>query len=138
MKKLLLLCLFFPLLSPAGDFITGLNLSSPLLLSGSVGYRFSSENSPGMSPMVEAEAGIGGTKILLGVDGMDEGFGFGVKASLLNTWFEPINVDADQQYLGVELQMGNTGFIASLGGYARIEGDDDSWITTFSFGIRFK
>jgi len=138
MKKFILLFLILPTFSQAGDFITGLNLSTPLVLSGTIGYRFQPEPTLKMAPMIEAEAGIGGTKILLGLDGMNEGLGFGIKASLLHTWFEPINVKADQQYMGVELQVGNTGFIASLGGYARISGSDDSWITTLSLGIRFK
>ncbi|MDF3129397.1 hypothetical protein P0Y35_09340 [Kiritimatiellaeota bacterium B1221] len=138
MKKYLVLLFFIPCLSQAGEFINGLNLSSPLLFSGTVGYRFSNEEKPGMGPMMEAEAGIGGAKLLLGFDGMDEGFGFGVKASYLTTWFEPVNVDADQQYLGMEFQAGNTGFIASFGAYAQLDGDDDSFITTLSIGIRFK
>lgn len=138
MKKYILLLLFVPCFCQAGDFIKGLNLSSPLLFSGTLGYRFDNEGNPGMGPMIEAEAGIGGGKILIGFDGMDDGFGFGVKASYLTTWFEPINIDSDQQYLGMEFQAGNTGFIASFGAYAKIEGDDDSFITTLSIGIRFK
>ncbi len=138
MKKYILLLLFIPSLSQAGEFINGFNLSSPLLLSGTLGYRFSHDENPGMGPMIEGEAGIGGGKLLLGFDGMDEGFGFGVKASYLFTWFEPVNIDPDNQYLGVELQAGNTGFIASLGGYTKISGDDESFIATLSLGIRFK
>lgn len=139
MKKIILLALFLsPVFCPAGDFIKGFNLSSPLLFSGTLGYRFSNQDNPGMGPMLEAEAGIGGGKLLMGFDGMDEGFGLGIKAAYLTTWFEPINVESGNQYLGMEFQAGNTGFIASFGAYGRIEGDDDSFLTTLSIGIRFK
>ncbi|WFB36130.1 hypothetical protein P3T73_18410 [Kiritimatiellota bacterium B12222] len=115
----------------------GLNISTPLLLSGTLGYRFGSDENPDLSPTVETEIGVGGGKIMIGFDGMGQGFGFGLKGSFLTTWLEPVGLDSDQQYLGVELQMGNPSFIGSLGGYGKIEGDDDSWISTLSIGIRF-
>ena len=97
MKKLLLFSfLLFPCLSDAGDVVKGLNLSSPLLFSGTFGYRMGTVEDPSLRPMIEIEAGVGGGKILLGFDGMGDGFGVGVKAAYLTTWFEPINLDADQ------------------------------------------
>jgi len=138
MKKILVLLLLLPCISHAGDFIIGLNLSTPLLVSGTAGYRFGDLETTPKALMIEVEAGVGGTKLMLGLDGMDQGFGTAIKASLLSTWFEPINVESDNQYLGVELQAGNSGFIASLGGYGQISGGDDSFIATLSLGIRFK
>lgn len=65
------------------------------------------------------------------------GFGTAIKASYLRTWFEPISVDEDQGYLGVELQGGYDDLLASIGGYRRIQGDDDGWLATFGLGFRF-
>jgi hypothetical protein len=141
MKKypFLLLLLILPCFGFAGDFIFGLNLSTPILMGGTFGYRLDAAGPKEKALMIEAEAGLGGGKLLVGMDGMNEGFGTALKVSLLKTWFEPINVDEDQTYLGAEFQMGNTGFYASPGGYGHISGDGgDSWITTLSLGIRFK
>lgn len=136
---LLTLLAALPGLIHAGDFIVGLSLSTPLLFSGTAGYRFDPAGPGEKALMLEAEAGLGGGKFLLGMDGMNEGFGTALKLSLLKTWLEPVNVEEDQTYLGVELQAGNTGFYASLGGYGHISGDGgDSWIATLSLGIRFK
>lgn len=139
MKKItLFLFLFtgFSFISLArAEAIKGLHLSSPLIVSGSWGWTFGGDTGPRNS--LELEAGLGGGKILLGRDSMGPGLGYGLKASLMRTWFIPVNVDEDQLYLGVELQIGNGSFLANLGGYRLIEGNDEDWLATFGLGLRF-
>ncbi|MCB1101503.1 MAG: hypothetical protein KDL10_04025 [Kiritimatiellae bacterium] len=115
---------------------TGLTLSSPLLLSGTAGYRFGDDLAPGFKPIVEAEAGIGGGQLSVGLDSLGTGLGAAIKASMLRTWFEPIDLDPDQTYLGLQLLIGYDQLVAGVGGYRRIEGDDDEWLSMIILGFR--
>ena len=60
-----------------------------------------------------------------------------IKASYLYTWFEPIDLDEQQSYMGIELEAGLGSFVGTLGGYRRIDGDDDPWIVSLGLGVRF-
>ncbi len=121
----------------ATDFFAGMRVSSPLVLSGSVGIRGGSYGDGLYQPSVELEAGIGGGRILAGLDNLGDGFGAGVKAVYMRTWGEPIDVDEDQQYIGALLLLGYDRFTAELGGYRLVEGDeDDEWLSTFGIGFR--
>lgn len=122
-----------------GEGFFGLKASSPLLVSGSGGFYLGGAVDPGVTelrPAVEAEIGLGGGRILAGMDTIGTGFGYGIKAAILRTWFEPIGADEDNTYLGVELEGAYDRMILSVGGYRRIEGDDDGWIAAVSIGFR--
>jgi hypothetical protein len=122
----------------SAETFTGLTLSQPLLLSGNAGVRFGDPMGAGMKPVLEGEAGVGGGRLMLGLESFGQGFGGGIKASMLRTWLEPIGgLDTDQTYLGVELQGGYSQLILGLGGYRLIDGDDSDWTGTVSLGFRF-
>ena len=128
-----------PAVSKAEGFF-GLKASAPLLVSGSGGFYLGGPVDPGVSelrPVIEGELGLGGGKILAGMDTIGTGFGYGIKGSLMRTWFESIGVDEDNTYLGIELEGSYDRMIVSLGGYRRVEGDGDSWATSISLGFRF-
>ena len=127
-----------PLLSK-GDTFVSLKVSTPLLVSVSGGYYFTGPGEPGSlepRPVVEAELGVGGGKILGGVDTLGDGFGYGIKGGILRTWVEPVGADRDNTYFGFELEGGYERIILALGGYRRIEGDGDGWLATISIGFR--
>ncbi len=126
------------LVSNAETFLA-LKVSSPLMVSASGGYYFTGPGEPGspeLRPLVEAELGIGGGKILVGMDTLGDGFGYGLKGGILRTWFEPVGADRDNTYFGFELEGGYDRVILALGGYRRIEGDGDGWLGTVSIGFR--
>jgi len=91
----------------------------------------------GSTPAIEVEAGIGGYKLMAGVHNLNGSIPTSIRASYLHTWLEPIDLDTNQSYLGVELQAGLGPIIGSVGGYARVSGSDESWIATFGLGLRF-
>ncbi len=138
-SRFLVCLMLLPLAGYGAEFFTGLHVSTPLALSGSAGVKLGAAAQGVASPVIEVEAGVGGTKILVGLDSMGagQGLGFGVKASLLRTWFEPIGLEDDLTYLGVELAVGVHSFIGTLGGYRLIEGDDDDWLASVGLGLRF-
>lgn len=128
-----------PLTATRGEAFVGINLSTPLLVSGTAGIYLSNEIEVGslaLRPVLEGEAGIGGGKIMLGVDSIGEGLGLGLKGSVLRTWFEPIGADKNNTYMGVEIQGSLSSFVLSLGGYRRVHGDGDGWLGTISLGVR--
>jgi hypothetical protein len=132
-KFLLLLFVLTPHLH--AETYRRLHLSTPLLLSGSVGLAFGGNETHQNS--IEAEIGIGGGKVLLGRDSFQSGWGFGLKASLLRTWIAPISVDKDQLYFGAELQAGKNSLLGHVGAHRRIEGDDEPWLLSVGVGMRF-
>lgn len=128
-----------PAVTKAEGFL-GLKASAPLLLSGSGGFYIGSPVNPEISelrPVIEGELGLGGGKILAGMDTIGNGFGYGIKGSLMRTWFASVGVDKDTTYLGVELEGSYDLMILGLGGYRRIEGDGDGWTLSLSIGFRF-
>lgn len=134
------LSLLVLLLAPrifAADGFVGLRLSSPLIASGTAGVKFG-EADGRMRPVIQAEAGVGGGKLAVGLDGTGHGhFGLGVKAAMLRTWLEPIDIDEDQTFLGVELEASIQRLLLSLGGYRRISDGDDDWIASTGIGFIF-
>lgn len=139
----LALVLFIAALAPftaaRGETFVGVNLSSPLILSGNAGLYLSDKVEVGsipLRPVLEGEVGIGGGKVMIGMDSIGDGLGFGIKASVLRTWFEPIGADRNVTYMGVELQGSLSSFVLSLGGYRRVEGDGDGWLGAVSIGLR--
>jgi len=137
-KQLLILLLLSLPSAVLAQTVLGVNISTPLVFSGSGGVILGGGDPRLESvPMLEGEIGLGGGKLLFGLDGSGRQVGFGMKASMLWTWLEPVNVDADQAFLGVEFQ-GNVGkLLGSLGGYYNISGDGDSFIGSLSLGFRF-
>jgi len=128
-----------PLSSSRAEVFYGVNLSSPLLVSGNFGFYLSQEaqmDNIALRPVLEAEAGIGGGKLMIGFDSIGDGFGLGLKGSVLRTWFEPIGADRNTTYFGVEIQGSLQSVVLSLGGYRRVEGDGDGWLGTISLGLR--
>ncbi|HOW98536.1 MAG TPA: hypothetical protein P5567_06020 [Kiritimatiellia bacterium] len=118
------LALFVLCLPAAAESMLALKVSSPLMVSGAAGLRFPSAGRT-WSPSIQAEAGVGGGKILVGGDTFGAGFGLGVKAVLLRTWLEPVEVEPDTTYLGAEFEAGFRQLFAAAGAYARVGGEDN-------------
>jgi hypothetical protein len=140
MKKMLLAIMRCAAATPfsyaADSFLVG-RLSTPLLASASWGVRFG-DKTGNLRPSMQAEAGIGGGKLALGFDSTgDAGFGFGLKASFLRTWMEPIDVDEDQDFLGVEGEFSIKRLILNVGGYRRVGNGADDWLTSAGVGFIF-
>ncbi|MFH0878702.1 MAG: hypothetical protein V2A34_03225, partial [Lentisphaerota bacterium] len=82
--------------------------------------------------------GVGGGKISIGADSLGEGLGWGIKGTLLHTWMNPLELPEDQDYLGLELELGYNHLYGSLGGYSRIQGDEgNSFAASASLGWKF-
>lgn len=114
-----------------------LMVSEPLGLSAGGGLRFDGGGS--MDPFIDVDAGTGGGRVGIGLDGLGDGFGFGLRGSLMRTWLEPIDVDKNQTYLGLDIMLGYDQLSLQLGSYYRIQGDGgsaDEWLTTIGFGFR--
>jgi len=128
-----------PLTSARGEVYYGVNLSSPLIISGNFGVYLSDQvemDQIALRPTLEAEVGIGGGKLMIGFDSIGDGLGLGIKGSVLQTWFEPIGTEKNTTYLGVEVQGSLQSIVLSLGGYRRVDGDGDGWLAAISLGIR--
>jgi len=111
-------------------------VSMPLGLSAGGGMKLGADDGS-FRPAADAEVGLGGARIGVGLDRLGGGFGLGLRTSLLWTWLEPVEADADQTYLGVDLLAGLRSFVASVGGYRRIQGDGDDWLLSAGLGWRF-
>ncbi len=121
----------------AADTFLTLRASTPLIASAGGGLRLGSPDGS-MRPTIQGEAGIGGGRISLGLDNTGEGaWGYGVKASILRTWIEAIDVDEDQTFLGVDLDLSIRQLFFSLGGYRRISNGDDDWMVSAGIGFIF-
>jgi len=85
---------------------------------------------------ISTEVGYTGGKLQVGY-GKHDFISRYVKLSLLRTWNNPIWVNADQTYLGAELQGTFLVFNLSLGIYQHIQGDNSSQprIGTVSVGF---
>ena len=119
------------------DSFLGLRVSAPMVVSGSVGLRLGDEGAAGYHPALELEAGLGGGRILLGLDSLGPGFGAGIKGAFLRTWGASAGVDEDQSYIGAVIEAGIDRFFAELGGYAQVAGDgNDDWLASFGVGFR--
>ncbi len=121
----------------AADGFATLRVSSPLIASASAGLRLGQDPTE-MRPTLQAEVGVGGGRLMLGLDNTGEGrFGLGLKASALRTWLEPINVDEDQTFLGLEGEVSLWKLVVSVGGYMRASDGDDDWLLTVGLGFVF-
>lgn len=140
MNKLLLgLVLLLPCatFSRAMDSVLLGRLSTPLVASAAWSLRFG-DKEDGLRPVLQAEAGVGGGKLALGFDSTGDGtFGLGLKAAYLTTWFEPIEVDEDQDFLGLEGELSIKRLVLNLGGYKRIGDGEDDWLTSAGIGFIF-
>ena len=140
MKNMLLgfaLLLSCATLSPALDSILVGRLSTPLVASAAWSLRFGDQED-GLRPVLQAEAGVGGGKLALGFDSTGDGaFGLGLKAAYLTTWFEPIEVEEDQDFLGLEGELSIKRLVLNLGGYKRIGDGEDDWLTSAGLGFIF-
>lgn len=118
-----------------GSFL--LRVSTPFIASGAAAYRFGPSDGH-YHPGILIEAGIGGGKIAVGLDNHGSGhFGFGLRGALLRTWIEPISVDEDQDFLGLEGELSFKRLIFNIGGYRRISSGDDDWLGVGGIGILF-
>ncbi|HMP72992.1 MAG TPA: hypothetical protein PKE55_06965 [Kiritimatiellia bacterium] len=131
---LALLSLATPRAHALEPYVSG-TISVPLGISAGLGLKI--RPSAPYSPVLEAEAGIGGGRLSLGLDSIRDSFGVGARASLLKTWFEPVSADENVTYLGADLLAGYSSFIAHLGGYRRVEGRGDGWQVSAGLGWRF-
>lgn len=124
-------------MATATDGFVTLRASTPMIASGSAGLRLGQDPTE-MRPTIQAEAGVGGGRLMLGLDNTGEGrFGLGLKASVLRTWLEPINVDEDQTFLGLEGEVSLWKLVVSVGGYRRVSDGDDDWLLTVGLGFVF-
>lgn len=120
------------------DYFTVMRVSSPMMVSGSVGLRLGAPQPNDLRPTLQVEAGVGGGRLALGLDNTGEAnLGYGLKAAILRTWFEPIEVDEDQTFLGLEAELSIKRLILNVGGYRRVSDGDDNWLASFGLGFVF-
>ncbi len=139
-KGLIVLTLAMIAMAPAAKAADGflvLRASTPLIVSGAVGLRLGA-HAGDLRPTAQAEAGIGGGKLAFGWDNTGEGrTGYGLKVAFLQTWFEPVDVDEDQSFVGLEIEFSVRKLIANLGGYRRVSSGDDDWLASAGLGFVF-
>lgn len=122
----------------AAELLTTLRVSTPLLISGAAGIRLGDPAEGIMRPTIQVEAGVGGGRLAIGLDNTgDAGFGYALKAALLRTWLEPIDVDEDQSFMGLEAELSIQRLLLSVGGYRRISSGDDNWLGSMGIGFLF-
>ncbi len=126
------------MLAPAAravdDFLV-LRVSTPFIFSASAGLRFGGET---YAPTLQGEVGVGGGKIAVGLDGTGHNkVGLGLKAAFLRTWIEPVDVEKDQSFLGVEGELSIYRLVANLGGYRRVGDGEDDWLLAAGLGFYF-
>jgi hypothetical protein len=134
---LILLCLCTATSTLAAEGFLLLRVSTPLIASGGAGLRLGGGDG-GLQPVTQVEAGIGGGKLAIGLDTLGQSnLGYGIKAAILRTWFEPIEVDEDQTFLGLEAELGIRQLVFHLGGYRRVSDGDDDWLVSAGIGFLF-
>jgi hypothetical protein len=121
-------------------YVVGVKATSPQRSAISLG-TFIPLGRNGPSLLLQAEPGYGGGKLNIGIGSAVAGIitaGGALKASLLHTWNDPVNVPVDQTYLGVELELMCCFINGSIGAYRRIDGDEgEEWIISSGIGIGF-
>jgi hypothetical protein len=85
--------------------------------------------------ILQIEAGRGGGKLQFGA-GLWYMVGGMAKASLMRTWGDPMEVEPDQTYVGVELELNVFQLHGDVGLYQRIVGDRET-LVTWGVGIGF-
>ena len=125
---------------PAAQAVDGflvLRASTPLIVSGGAGLRLGQAVGE-LRPTVQAEAGIGGGKFAFGWDNTGEGrLGYALKVAFLQTWIEPVDVDEDQSFVGLEVEFSIKKLLLNLGGYRRVGSGDDDWLASAGLGLIF-
>ncbi len=125
---------------PAAKAVDGflvLRASTPLIVSGAAGLRLG-QPAGHHRPTVQAEAGIGGGKLSFGWDNTGEGrTGHALKIAFLQTWIEPVDLDEDQSFVGLEVEFSVRKLLLNLGGYRRVSSGDDDWVASAGLGFIF-
>lgn len=138
MKKtalLILMAVVAPAFSRAMDPSLVLRVSTPLIFSLEGNLRFG--EGEGYHPLISGEAGIGGGKVAAGLASAGDTFGLALKAAFLQTWGEPVDVDEDQSFLGLEGEWSIKRMVLSVGGYRRVSSGDDDWLGSAGIGFIF-
>jgi hypothetical protein len=106
-----------PTAHAGAEFTWGLRLGTPQLVSGSAGFLIGpldAPKRPADAPpptkmyiprglLVQAEPGVGGGKIGVGyAKGLPNVAAAGIKAFYLRTWGQPLFVDRNRNYVGIE------------------------------------
>ena len=134
---LLLATFIITLPALAVDPYLKLRASTPLIASAAGGLRFG-DATESWQPAIEAEAGVGGGRIALGLDSLGSGkLGYGFKTAFLRSWIEPATIDENQSFLGLEGEISIERFVLNLGGYRRISSGDDDWVASAGLGFIF-
>ncbi len=121
----------------AADPFLVMRASTPLIVSGAAGLRFSQPTGH-LRPAIQAEAGIGGGKLAFGWDNTGEArMGYALKAAFLQTWIAPIEVDTAQSFVGLEVEYSIRKLLLNLGGYRRVSSGDDDWLAAAGLGFLF-
>ena len=114
-----------PVVAKGSMLFYGVKATTPQRLSGSVAWWLfpADVNSSGFwqGTIIQVEPGLGGGKLQFGI------FGEGghtvlaaAKLSVLRTWRDPIGLEPDQAYLGVECEAALGGFLnVNLGVYGQ-------------------
>ena len=114
-----------------------LRVSTPLVVSGAAGLRTGHADGT-MRPTIQGELGVGGGRILVGLDQTGQGrFGHAIKGSILRTWLEPLSVDAGQTFLGLEGEVSLGQLLLNAGGYRRVSEGNDGWLLSAGIGFIF-
>lgn len=138
MKKTVVLMLMLvgaPAFARAVEPSLVLRISTPLLFSAEGMLQFG--EGEGYHPVISGEAGVGGGKIAVGLSSTGKTFGLAIKAALLRTWVEPVSVDEDQSFLGIDGECSISRMVLNVGGYRRISSGDDDWLGTAGIGFTF-
>lgn len=141
MKKIIIMFMLAALwLGPyaqAVDHFVVVRASTPLIVSGAVGLRLGQSYGL-LRPTAQAEAGMGGGKLAFGWDHTGEDrTGYALKVAFLQTWIEPIDVDEDQSFIGLEAELSVHKLLLNLGGYRRVGSGNDGWLASAGLGFIF-
>lgn len=121
----------------AADTYTVVRVSTPLIFSGAATVRLG-EFSPQLRPSLQAEIGVGGGRLAVGYDNIGlKRISYGLKATLLHTWLEPLDVDRDQSFLGLEAELSVRRLLVNVGGFRRVSAGDDDWLVSAGLGFIF-
>lgn len=124
----------------------GVQLTSPQQLSLSVaaiistdddGFHHSHHGSIGAGVLVQAEPGLGGGKLSVGYGHLVGMASWEAKLTALRTWGDPWGADPNETYLGPEVVARFSVFKLGIGALFRVDGGDERWIATASFGVGF-
>ena len=88
--------------------------------------------------IMRVEAGKGGGELSIGYGDAGLLYELAAKASVLQTWGDPIGLEPEQTYIGVGLDLMNTQFVyVTVSHYWHIAGSDDEHDRIWSVGVGF-